>query len=510
MKEKQQAVWWLIILLAIIKFILPFCLQSPVYELQRDEFLYYQQGQHLAWGYLENPPLLSWLGSISSWFGGTETSIKCWPSLFGALTVMLTCLLAAEFGGRILAQLLAGLAAMTGAFLRIHSLFQPNSLDIFFWTLSIYFLIRFLRSHKDRHLYLFAISLALGFWSKYSVAFIIAALLPALLISSHRKIFLQKRIYGAAALMLLLILPNIYWQYANNWPLIHHMGELRETQLRYVDPKDFLIDQLLMTLPAVFVWIAGLAWSFKNKGSRFIGFAYSFVIALLILGSGKSYYALGIYPVLFAAGAVAWQQWTIKIKWLYPILIVIVLLLSWVILPMALPIWEPAKLAAFYERHNIKHKWEDQKEHPLSQDFADMIGWRELTDKTEKAYYTSVPDTARNNTMIFCDNYGEAGALKFYGEQADFKNKVISANGSFLLWIPGDLSFIHILFIGEDLPGKENKIFDHFESYMILDSVTNTLSRQYGSKIIFYRNADSLVNKLVNDALNERKKLFSR
>jgi 4-amino-4-deoxy-L-arabinose transferase-like glycosyltransferase len=68
--------WFVIVALATIKFILPFLLQSHVYELHRDEYLYYEQGQHIALGYLENPPLLSWLGTISSWAGGSAFSDK--------------------------------------------------------------------------------------------------------------------------------------------------------------------------------------------------------------------------------------------------------------------------------------------------------------------------------------------------------------------------------------------------------------------------------------------------
>ena len=82
--KKAEAYWPLILLLAIIKFVLPLFLQHPLYELQRDEYLYYEQGQHFAIGYLENPPLIAYLGMISSWFGGSVAWIKFWPCLFGA------------------------------------------------------------------------------------------------------------------------------------------------------------------------------------------------------------------------------------------------------------------------------------------------------------------------------------------------------------------------------------------------------------------------------------------
>src|SRR6185503_11873834 len=124
---KQASPFWsLIIVLAILKFVLPFILQASGYDLQRDEYLYYEQGQHPAWGYMENPPLLSWLGMISSWFGRHVFWVKFWPSLFGALTLIVSCLITSEFGGKRFAQCITGLSMMTGAFVRVHALFQPN------------------------------------------------------------------------------------------------------------------------------------------------------------------------------------------------------------------------------------------------------------------------------------------------------------------------------------------------------------------------------------------------
>lgn len=509
MKQQQSPIWWLIILLAILKFILPFVFQSSVFELQRDEFLYYQQGQHLALGYLENPPLLAYLASISSWLGGTEFWIRFWPSLIGAGTVVFTCLITSALGGRSFAQLLAGISILTGAFLRVHALFQPNMLDIFFWTVSIYFLILFIRSQQTNHLIALVVSLVLGFYSKYSIAFFGAALIISLLISSQRKLFLQKRIWLALLLTIVLILPNIYWQYIHNWPLVHHMKELRETQLKYVNPIDFIKEQFLMNLPVLFVWIAGFIWALKNKEYRFISFTYLFVIALLLFGSGKAYYALGIYPVLFAAGGVAWQQWTNKIKWLRVVFIVFIIGFTRLILPLALPIYEPVKLAALYKKYDIKNTWEDQQEHPLSQDFADMLGWKELAAKSE-LFFNSLPDSSKNNTTIFCGNYGQAGALKFYSKNEIFKKKIISISGSFLLWIPDDLHFKNMIFIDHEMPDKDQELFHHFSKTTIIDSVTNTLSRQFGDKIIFFEQADDKVNPMANAGLAKRKKLFSR
>ncbi len=508
--KKAEAYWPLILLLSIIKFVLPLFLQFPGYELQRDEYLYYQQGQHLALGYLENPPLISYLATISSWFGDQEAWIKIWPCFFGAATLVITCLITAELGGKLFAQFLAGISMMTGAYMRVHFLFQPNMLDIFFWTLAVYFIIRYINEKEDNLLYCFTISLALGFWGKYSVLFIIVSIVLALLLSQHRKLFTVKKFYIASFLALLIILPNVWWQYKHNWPLLHHMEELQETQLKYMNPLEFTTSQFMMLLATVLVWVAGLIWYLRNKEWRFLAYTYFLVILLLILGRGKSYYSLGIYPMLLAAGAVMWERWTQKRNWARYAFTILIIAFTYMILPMLLPIWKPEKLAAFYEKNGIEHKWEDQKNHPLPQDFADMLGWRELTEKAEKIFSTDLPVAVKDSTIIYCRNYGQAGSLKFYGHSSDFKNRVISDNGSFLLWIPDSLRFRHLLFIGSRLPDKDDEVFQHFETYMVMDSVTNPLSRQYGNKIILFKNADEQANKLATEGLQEMRKKFER
>lgn len=505
--KRQEAYWPLILLLAIIKIMLPLFVQDSLYELQRDEYLYYQQGLHFDLGYLENPPILSWLGMISSRFGGSEAWIKFWPCLFGAATLAVTCLIAAELGGKLFAQFIAGLGIISGAYIRVHYLFQPNFLDIFFWTLSIYFLIRFINSNQQRFIYWLAISLALGWWGKYSVLFMGIAIIAGVLLSSYRTILVKKNTWLAFGLTLLIITPNILWQYFHNWPLVHHMKELQETQLKYNDNLGFLTDQLLMLMPVLAVWIAGLIWVFRKKEWRIIGIIYFSVIILLLLGSGKAYYALGAYPMLLAAGGVAWEYLSEKRQWMRYTLAVVIVGLNFMIMPVLLPVWKPEKLAAFYQKIGMEHEWEDQQKHPLPQDFADMLGWKELAEKTKKIFYTQ---PVKSNAIIYCRNYGQAGSLHYYGKDEYFSYRIISDNGSFLLWIPDRLYFEDLIFIGREMPGKDDEVFQHFEKVSIIDSVNNPYSRQYGDKIIFFENIDSMGLRLARESLREDRKKFSR
>lgn len=499
--------------LALIKLLVPFIFIHPAFELQRDEYLYYQQGQHLDLGYLENPPLLSYLGWISSWFGNQEWLIRLWPGLIGAFTVIVTCLITARLGGRSFAQFFAGFGVITGAFLRIHILFQPNILDIFFWTCSLYFLIRFIQTDQQKDLLGVAICFALGWWSKYSILFIIVAFVTGILLTKHRKLLLQKRFYIVAAIALLIILPNVWWQYAHKWPLIHHMQELRETQLVHLSVTDFIKEQFLMLFPVLIIWIAGLVWFFRKNSYRILGWIYLSVILLLIFGSGKNYYALGIYPVLLAAGSVFWEWLFAARKWMLYILAALVTGLTIPFIPIVLPTKSPEKLAAFYKEKGVDKigllKWEDQRDHELPQDFADMLGWKELTEKTER-FFNSLPDSSKSSTIVFGRHYGHAGSLQFYGQPHSFTSKVMTDVGSFLLWIPDSVYFRNIILLARRMPDEDDEVFQHFEKVTIIDSVTNKLSRQLGDKVIFFENVDATGLKLAQDGLKEMKSVFNR
>jgi hypothetical protein len=499
--------------LAILKFLLPFLLVHQPWELHRDEYLYYAQGQHLAFGYLECPPLVGWLGYIASLFGGSFFWVKFFPSLFGAVMLLVTAGMVKEMGGRTYAQVLAALGIIFSAYMRTNFLLQPVFLEIFFWTLSIYYLLRLINTQHPRYYYLLSAAITLSWYSKYSALFFICGVGAALLLTYHRKLLASRHLWMAAAMALLLILPNIHWQYSHNWPLAHHMQELRETQLQYVSKTDFLKGQLGLLLPVTFVWLAGLVWLIFQRKFRLLAYTYLAVMVLLMLGSGKDYYALGVYPMLLAAGGVFVEKMSVRQLWVRYVVVAIVLALSYPYLYIGLPIEQPEAMAATNRKHDLAGKgltkWEDQQTHPLIQDFADMLGWREMTTKTERSY-DSLTAKGYRNIEVYTGNYGQAGALQYYAKNDAFRQKVTSRNGTFLLWIHQPLRFSHVLLIDDEWPEVNEPVFQHFSKVVLLDSVANPLSRQLGDKIFLLENADSVAVQFVNAEIEEKRRLFSR
>lgn len=500
-------------LLAFIKFILPFFLQNNIYEPQRDEFLYLAEAHHMAWGFMEIPPLLSVFAWISNLFGESTFWIKFWPSLFGAFTYIIVGKIILSLGGKAFALFLGFLPFVFGAYLRMHFLFQPNFLEIFFWTMIAYSAIRFIQTEKNLWLYVLGVCVGLGMLSKYSVAFFVISMVAGLLFTAQRKIFLNKHLYFAAFIAFLIFLPNLLWQYNRNFPVFVHMKELKETQLQYISPANFLIDQLLMNLPCVFIWIAGLYFSiFKQKGKyRIFAWAYLFVITLLLYFQGKSYYSMGVYPVLIAFGAYQLEQFTAKQYrvWKYAF-IIIPFVLGIPLIPLLLAVAKPEKLAAYYKAAHLEKvgllKWEDLKNHSLPQDFGDMLGWKEMTEKTAQAYST-LNEEEKKHTIIFCDNYGQTGAINFYGKKYHLP-EAYSDNASFLYWLPDSLHIDNLVLVTDDQQEMQHEFIKEFSSATLSDSVTNVYARERGTLIIILKGANKKITEMFQQKIEKDKAKF--
>ncbi len=239
---------WILIGFVALKFLLQYILISPEYDLQRDEYLHLDQAHHLAWGYQSVPPVTSWISSIIYLLGHSVFWVKFFPALFGALTLVVVWKAIEELNGNRFALVLGATCVLFSALLRLNTLYQPNSLDVLCWTTFYFILIKYFHSEKPKWLYAASIVFSLGFLNKYNMVFLILGLLPAVLLSRQRKVFLKKELYLAMLVAIILIAPNLFWQYENGFPVIHHLNELAETQLVNVDRVG------LFKIPVIFLY----------------------------------------------------------------------------------------------------------------------------------------------------------------------------------------------------------------------------------------------------------------
>ncbi|WP_281323729.1 glycosyltransferase family 39 protein [Flavobacterium sp. IMCC34518] len=495
----------------ILKFILQYSLISSDYDLQRDEYLHLDQAHHLAWGYLSVPPFTSWISYLIYLLGNSVFWVKFFPALFGALTIVVVWKAIEELKGNLFALVLGATCVFFSALLRLNTLYQPNSFDVLCWTTFYLILIKYINTENTKWIFIGAILFSIGFLNKYNIGFLIIGLIPAIVLTEQRKIFGQPKLYVALVLGLLIIAPNLFWQYDNSFPVIHHLKELADTQLVYVDRLDFLKSQLLFFIGSFFVIVSGwLALLLYKPFQKYRLFFWSiiFTLAVFMYFKAKDYYAIGLYPIYISFGSVYLGN-QLKEGWkryLQPVLILIPILFFIQMYNAFFPNKSPEYIvnhAKPYQKYGLLH-WEDGKDHLLPQDFADMLGWKELAIKVDSVVAT-LPDL--EHTLILCDNYGQAGAINYYTTN----NKVVahSFNADYINWFLLDKKIKNVILVKEENDDDKDRKTEIplFDTVYLAGKRINKFAREPEISIYVLRGAKVDVNKRIKDEM-ERKKNY--
>jgi len=477
----------IILLIALINVIAHLLVYNNL-EYMRDELLYFSIGKHPAAGFATTPPFIGILSFLlQKTIGYSLFTVRIMPALGSGLIIYMTALITKELGGKDYAQILSAFAVLISPFaLRTFLLYQPVFIDLLFWTLVLILLVKFVNTNSPKYLIYLGIAAGFSLMNKYLIAILFFTILLVIAFTNHRTIYTKKQIYLGFLAGFIIFLPNLIWQILNDFPVINHMSELHNTQLVYVDRFAFLIDQLIMPFFASLLIIPGLVFLFINqnmKKYRFIGIIIILVVGILCLLRAKSYYTQGVFPFLIATGAV-WFEYKIKNKFVRYSIIPFFILLIIPILPLTLPVEKADGLVRYFKNLEDKYgitvgrRFEDGNIHSLPQDYADMIGWEELTSITNAAVKKV---EKKDSYFIYCENYGQAGAIFIIGEKYGLPEPACFSD-AFRKWIPRSFNpdieeFIYI----NDEPGED--VIALFESIEKVGSITNINSREYGTSV---------------------------
>ena len=494
----------------VLKFLLQYVMYNPHYDLQRDEYLYLDQATHPAWGYVSVPPVTAWFSAIIQFLGNSVFWVRFFPALFGALTMVIVWKAIEELKGNLYALILGATCVLLSVLLQLNSLFQPNSLDVLCWTAFYFVIIKYINTQQSKWFFIGAIVFAIGFLNKYNVVFLIMGFLPAILLSEHRNIFTKKKFYYSLLLAFLLILPNLIWQYQNNFPVYFHMKELAATQLIHVDRWGFLKEQLYYFIGALPVIIASFyALLFYKPFKKYRVFFWSIIFTLIIFiyFKAKAYYAIGLYPIYISFGATFLGN-VLKEgrrKYWQPVLLAIPVLFYVLLFNIVYSVKSPAYIIKHEETFKKLGllRWEDGKDHSLPQDFADMLGWKELAEKVDSVT-NQLPD--KQHTLIYCDNYGQAGAINYYSKNK--KIKAVSYNADYINWFKLDSStYNFIRVIGPfGIEREFKKTSPYFDTAYMAGSITDSLAREYGTTIFVFSKPKIDVNQRLKEEIEKYKK----
>jgi Dolichyl-phosphate-mannose-protein mannosyltransferase len=473
-----MAIVWAI---ALAKFLLHLYFNHE-YGYFRDEFDYIACGKHLAWGYVDQPPLIPFLTRLSlTVLGDSLRAVRFIPAAASSLLVVQTGLIAREFGARRYALALSAiLAALGPQYLSNGSLLGTNCLEPNLWMGCAYCVILAIKRGDPRYWLWFGVMAGIGMEEKYSIALFAFGIFVGLLLTHQRRVFLNRWIWLGGLAAFLIFLPNLLWNIDHHWPFLELMHNIRAEGRDVVLPLGpYFFQQTLLLNPLTApIWITGLAALFVStrlKRYRVLGWSYLVCYSVFFLLHGKSYYLAPIYPMLLAAGAVVIESALIDprspagesltrrgLGWVKPAIVTVLLLSGAYLLPVVVPVLSPANFIAYtrYLPFKIPHMEHAHARAILPQWYADQFGWNEIVAETAVAW-NQLPADERPDCGIFAQDYGQAGAIDFLGPRYGLP-AALSGHQTWYLWGPRGYSG-NCLIVLDDRQEALERLFEHVD-----------------------------------------------
>jgi len=468
---------------------------STRYGYFRDALYYLACSEHLDWGYVDQPPLIvfiAWVGRHT--LGVSLPALLFWPALAGAFRIVLTAALARELGANKFGTALAAtLAATPAVWYVIDHQFAMNAFEPLFWTGCAFAVARMIHTNNPKWWLAFGAIAGLGLENKYSVVAFAFFLLAGLLLTPQRKFLFSPWILAGGFTALLFFLPNLLWNIQHHWPFLELMRNIRASGRDVVSsPAAFLAQQVLSMTPATLpFWLGALWFYFSGAGKKFraFGWAFIFTIGFFLLAHGKNYYSAPVYPLVLAAGAVVAENFLSKARFearprmhtaLKAAIFVWLFIGVMLLLPIVFPVL-PIDTYLRYQKHlpfGVPKSEHNQDEAILPQHYADEFGWEDMVARVATVYHSLTPEE-QSRAAIFASNYGEAGAIDFFGSRYGLP-KSICTHQNYFLWGPRNYTGEIVIRIGTEPEDAR----DYYESVSAAATLDNPYAMPYERKPI--------------------------
>ena len=437
----------------------------------RDELYYIACSDHLAWGYVDHPPLsIAVLAVVRRLFGDSLYALRFPAALAGAVLVVLTAAMARRLGGGRYAQVTAALAAALAPVVLGNAgrYFSMNAFDLLLWACGAYVLILILKEGRERLWILYGVIAGLGLLNKYSMLFFGFGTLAGLLFTERRRDLLRPWIWLGGLAAVILVLPHALWEVRLGFPSAEFMHNASTRKNAPITAAEFLLAQpdeigfgqaLLCLLGLGFFLVP--PWPddpgrTRATALRVFAVMYPVVAAVMIAGNAKAYYLTPIYFPYMAAGACAVERLGRRgfLAWTRPLVAAGVALFGFVAMPFAIPVLGVEDFIRYQRALGQAPKAEERSAlADLPQYYADMFGWEEMVAKVASVYDTLSPEE-RMHTAIYARNYGEAAAIDFFGP-AHGLPRAVSGHNNYWYWgPPSDDTQVILVF------GRSNDIED--------------------------------------------------
>jgi hypothetical protein len=397
------------------------------YGIHRDELYFLACARHLAWGYVDQPPLVPAVARVSTaMFGTSAFSLRLLPAIVGGACVCITAFIARELGGGRQAQVLAALAAATSAqVLAIVHLLSTAAFDLFFWAAITFWFVRLVRTADPRWWLAIGATTGAALLNKYNVAFLLFALVVGLIAGRRADLLRSKWTVGGAAIAVVLVAPNLAWNAQHNWAALEMLHSLHAENSTLGASISFIPLQLFVVGPILApFWIGGWRRLWRDEVGRSYAIAYVTLLVVEALAGAKTYYIAGVYFGLFAGGGV-WLEERLasgRARLGTKGIAVCMMVGALISLPLTLP--------ALPERALATSGWEGG----INKDLSATVGWKPIVRQLAQVM-RSLPAAERDHVVIFTGDYGAAGAVDLYGRSLGLPT-AISGHNNYWIWGP--------------------------------------------------------------------------
>ncbi len=408
------------------------------YGYQRDELYFISCAHHLAWGYVDQPPLIAVITKLALFlFGDSLHGLRLLPALAATATVLVTGRLAHRLGGGVFAQALAMLGiALAPFYLAVGNLLTMNAFEPLIWIGAAYLFVLAAEKNQPALWAALGVVSGLGLLNKYSMFFYLGACIFAIALTPARRALSRPGFWLAIAIALTLVAPSLAWQAQHGWPQIAVLRNAGADKNVTVSPFVFYAQQILMMNPlAAPIWLAGLYSLFFTRAGaplRWYAFAYVILSATYLTLGAKVYYLAPIYPVLFAAGAAWLESRLLRVRPLAAAYPVLLLAVGLAIAPEAFPLLPLPQFLTYQHVFDLRGiKMERHPEGLVPQQFADQLGWDSLV-RTIATVYDALPAGRQRDAAILTRDYGQAAAVDFLGPKYGLPHAISGHNNYYL------------------------------------------------------------------------------
>jgi 4-amino-4-deoxy-L-arabinose transferase-like glycosyltransferase len=403
---------------------------SARYGFHRDELLTYSNAGDLEWGYAVYPPVSPFLARIElALFGTSLIGFRFFPAVASGLVTVLTGLTARAMGGDRLAMLVSAFAAsIAGPMFFTGSFMSYMSFDLLWWVAVAWCVVRLIESDDARWWLGIGAAIGLGLMTKYTMAFFAVALVGAMLLTPNRRYLRSAWFWCGVALTLLVVAPNLWWQYQHQFVSLAWMRSIHTRDIGMGRTDNFLLNQLWkacasVALPLLFAGLWFLFTRPEGRRWRMIGWMYVLTLVGLMAVRGRDYYLAPAYPMLLAAGAV-WSEK--RLRSLPARRQMRIQGATW----RMLGIGGLSVAAIMVPIAPVNSTWW-RVANAINEQFNMEIGWPELAG-TVAHVRDALPAADRAAVGVLASDEGEAGAVNLYGRAYGLPRAISGMNSNWL------------------------------------------------------------------------------